>query len=79
MQYRHQNEAYQDMMFKASYYRWEAAKGFAAAGNCPLTGRPKGGKFGTHMNRIERGEGIAAHKSMASYWLNQAKQYRIST
>jgi len=66
----------QQALQRVEYYVWAALRCFAAAGNDPLTGRPKDGKFSLDPLGHFRAEGREAHKAMARYWLGVAHNLR---
>lgn len=57
-----------ELLFRASYYRWSAARGHAIAGRDPVTGAKR--------RPIGDAESIAAYKAMARVALAHAREYR---
>jgi len=65
---------YFEAVQQAEYYRWLAMRKFPLVGNCPITGKPK-----TIFDPLTRGEGIAAHKAIAAFWLEKARHIRLAS
>ena len=63
---------YEAALFRASYYRWCAARGFALSGNDPVTGLARGRFGGVHG----RNESRAAYLALARFWLDTARGCR---
>ncbi len=63
---------YEAALFRATYYRWCAAKGFPLPGGDPVTGEPRGRFFGPHGRREAR----VAYLALARFWLDTARACR---
>jgi hypothetical protein len=63
-------DPYWQAMERASFYSWNARRGFALPGNDPLTGRPR------KEWPSDKGESRAAYAAMARYWLYKARELR---
>ena len=68
------NEHYHDAMYRASYYRWLAVRGFTLHGNDPRTGMLRG--LGLVGSATAKAEGRTAYKALAHFWLDIARRIR---